>query len=125
MQFFQDFSIRALKLAANRGKTGRYVFCLFTPLYGHFRLSHALQTVDLEEIYRLVSKILNFMACGSVLGRFSVSCTNFVGSASKIYRNSIEILSKFYRNSIEILSKFYRNSIEHLSNSNRNSTDLL
>ena len=35
-----------------------------------FRLSHALQTVDLEEIYRLVSKILAFMACGSVLNRF-------------------------------------------------------
>ncbi len=35
-----------------------------------FRLSHALQTVDLEDIYRLVSKILAFMACGSVLNRF-------------------------------------------------------
>ena len=80
-----------------------YVFCLFTSLYWRFRLSHALQTVDLEEIYRLVSKILNFMACGSVLGRFSVSCKNFVGSASKIYRNSIEILLKFYGNAVEIV----------------------
>ena len=57
-----------------------YVFCFFTPLYWRFRLSHALQTVDLEEIYRLVSKILHFMACCSVLGRFYVSCKNFVAS---------------------------------------------
>ena len=95
-------------------KTRFYVFCLFTPLYWRFRLSHALQTVDLEEIYRLVPKILNFMPCGSVLGRFSLSCKNFVAWASKIYRNSIEILSKFYRNSIEILSTFYRNANEIL-----------
>ena len=49
-----------------------YVFCVFTPLYRRFSLSHALQSVDLEDIYRLVSKILNFMACGSVFGRFCV-----------------------------------------------------
>ena len=49
-----------------------YIFCLFTPLYWRFRLSRALQTIDIEEIYRSVSKILHFMACGSVLGRFSV-----------------------------------------------------
>ena len=93
---------------ANREKPCFTFFCLSTLLYGRFRLSHASQTIDLEEIYRLVSKTLNFMPCGSVLGRFCVQCKNFVASASKFYRNSIEILSKFYRNSIEILSKFYR-----------------
>ena len=102
-----------------------YVFCLFTPLYWRFRLSHALQTVDLEEIYRLVSKLLNFMPCCSVLGRFCVSCKNFVASASKIYHRSTEILSKFYRNSTEILPKFYRNSIEILSNFYPNSDEIL
>ena len=95
------------------------------PLYGHFRLSHALQTVDLEEIYRLVPKILNFMACGLVLRSFSVSCKNFVGSASKIYRNSIESLSKFYRNSIENLSKFYGNYIGILLKFYRNCIEIL
>ena len=50
------------------------------------------------------------MPCGSVLGRFSVSCKNFVASLSKSYGNSIEVLSKFYRNSVDILSKFYRNN---------------
>ena len=42
------------------------------------------------------------------IGRFCVSCKNFVASASKIYRIFIEILSKSDRDSIEILSKFYR-----------------
>ena len=49
-----------------------YVFCLFTPLYWRFRLSRVSQSIDLDEIYRLVSKILNFTPCGSVLGRFCV-----------------------------------------------------
>ena len=60
-------------MAGNRKKRMFYVFCLFTRLYLRFRLSHALQTADLEEIYRLVSKILNFIACGLVLNRFCVS----------------------------------------------------
>ena len=46
--------------------------CLFTPLYRRFRLSRVSQAIDLDEIYRLVSKILNFMPCGSVFGRFCV-----------------------------------------------------
>ena len=78
-------------------KTGSHIFCIFTSLYGRFRLSHALQTVDLEEIYRLVSKILHFMACGSVLGRFGVFA-----------RCILEILSKFYWNSIEILQEIQK-----------------
>ena len=36
-----------------------YVFCFFTPLFRHFRLSRVFQTIDLEEIYRLVSKSFN------------------------------------------------------------------
>ena len=53
-------------------KTKFYVFCLFTPLYRRFRLSRVSHAQDLDEIYRLVSKILNFMPCGSVFGRFCV-----------------------------------------------------
>ena len=102
-----------------------YDFCLFTALYWCFRLSRASQTIDIEKIYRLVSKILNFMPCGSVWGRFCVQYKNFVASASKTQRNSIEILSKFYRNSNEILSKFYRNSIEILLKFYRNSIEIL
>ena len=49
-----------------------YVFCLFTPLYRRFRLSRGWHGQECEEIYRLVSKILNFMACGSVFDRFCV-----------------------------------------------------
>ena len=47
-----------------------YVFCLFTPLYRRFRLSRVSHAQVLDEIYRLVSKILNFMPCGSVFDRF-------------------------------------------------------
>ena len=53
-------------------KTKFYVFCLFTPLYRRFRLSRVSHAQDLYEIYRLVSKILNFTPCGSVFGRFYV-----------------------------------------------------
>ena len=104
---FHSFSFMGCsKLLQIVEKTMLYVFCLSTPLDRRFMLCRASQTIDIEKIYRLVSKILNFMACGSVLGHFCVQCKNFVGSASKIYRNSIEILSKLYRNYIEILSKF-------------------
>ena len=48
--------------------------CLFTPLYRHFRLSRVSQTQECEEIYRLVSKILNFTPCGAVFDRFCVLC---------------------------------------------------
>ena len=47
-------------------------FCLFTLLYRRFRLSRVWHAQDLDEIYRLVSKNLNFMPCGSVFDRFSV-----------------------------------------------------
>ena len=92
MQSFYDFSIRAFTLGANHEKQVFTFFCLFTPLYGRFMLCRASQTIDIEKIYRLVSKILNFMAYGSVLDRFCVQCKNFVAWASKIYRNFIEIL---------------------------------
>ena len=49
-----------------------YFFCLFTTLYRRFRLSRVSQSIDLDEIYRLVSKILNFTPCGSVFDRFCV-----------------------------------------------------
>ena len=49
-----------------------YIFCLFTPLFRRFRLSRVSHAQDLDEIYRLVSKILNFMPCGLVFGGFCV-----------------------------------------------------
>ena len=113
---FSRFFHQGAQIGCKSRKTGFYVFCLFTPLYGRFRLSRASQTIDIEKIYRLVSKILNFMPCGSVLGRFCVQCKNFVASASKFYRNSIEFLSKFYRNSNEILLKFYRSPMQKHEN---------
>ena len=93
---FLNFFHQGAQIGCKSRKTGFYVFCLFTPLYGRFRLSRASQTIDIEKIYRLVSKILNFMPCGLVLDLFCVQSKNFVASASKFYRNSIEILSKSY-----------------------------
>ena len=61
----------------NHEKPGFTFFCLFTSLFRRFRLSRAWHAQDLDEIYRLVSKILNFTPCGSVFGRFCVSyCKN-------------------------------------------------
>ena len=87
--------IEALKMAENPEKNRFYVFCLFTPLYRRFRLSRVSQTIDLDEIYRLVSKILNFMPCGSVFDRFCVHLENIIESLEnllRIYRKSIENL---------------------------------
>ena len=69
---FSLIFIEVLKIAENLEKTKFYVFCLFTPLYRRFRLSRVSHAQDLDEIYRLVSKILNFTPCGSVFGRFCV-----------------------------------------------------
>ena len=106
----QNFHVGA-QIGCKSRKTTSHIFWLFTPLYRRFRPSSALQTIDLEEIYRFLSKILDFMPCGSVFGQFCVLCTNLMALASKIYRKSIENLSK----SIENLSKIYRKSIENLS----------
>ena len=89
-------------------------FRLFGPLFRRFRLSRVSSAINIEEIYRFISKILHFMPSGSVLGRFCVLCTKLMALASKIYRKSIENLSKIYRKSIEHLSNIYRRSIEHL-----------
>ena len=69
-----------------------YVFCLFTPLFRRFRLSRAWHAQDLDEIYRLVSKILNFMACGSVFDRFCVEVLKMGENLMKIYENYMKIL---------------------------------
>ena len=66
-----------------------YVFCLFTPLYRRFRLSRVSQSIDLDEIYRLVSKILNFTPCGSVFGRFWVLCASLVRQKQIILPNTV------------------------------------
>ena len=75
-----------------------YVFCLFTPLYRRFRLSRVSQRIDLDEIYRLVSKILNFMPCGSVFDRFCVLLENIHENLLKIYRKSSDNLVKICQN---------------------------
>ena len=85
---FLRFFRQGAQIGCKSRKTCFYVFCLFTSLYGRFRLCRASQTIDIEKIYRLVSKILNFMPSGSVLDRFCVQCKNFVAWASKFYRNS-------------------------------------
>ena len=99
-------------------KTGFYVFCLFTPLYRRFRLSRAYQSIDLDEIYRLVSKILNFMPCGSVFDRFCVEKRSkwlkISWKSMKIYWKSVENLMKIYRTSNENLMKIYWTSIGNL-----------
>ena len=69
-----------------------YVFCLFTPLFRRFRLSRVWHAQECEEIYRLVSKILNFMACGSVFDRFCVEALKMAKNLMKIYENLMKIL---------------------------------
>ena len=99
-------------------------FWLFTPLFRRFRLPRVSQTTDLDEIYRLVSKILHFMPCGSVLENQSKIYRKSIEIVSKIYRKSIEIVSKIYRKSIENLSKIYREYIEIVSKIDRKSSAL-
>ena len=72
LEFF--YGLVALKMAENCEKLWFTFFCIFSSLYRRFRLSRVSQTIDLEEIYRLVSKILNFTSCDSVFGRFCVLC---------------------------------------------------
>ena len=107
--------IRYVRMSSKWRKTVFSIFWLFTPLYRRFRLPHICQTIDLEEIYRLVSNILNFKACGSVFGSFLCFTEEYrrsvIENLSKIYRTSIEHLSNIYRTSIEHVSKIYRTSI--------------
>ena len=60
-----------------------YVFCLFTPLYRRFRVSRVSHAQECEEIYRLVSKVLNFTPCGSVFDRFCVEALKMVENHEK------------------------------------------
>ena len=107
--------LEALVLPANREKQRfRFFGC---PLFRHFRPSRISKTMNIEEIYRFISKNLHFMPSGSVLGRFCVLCR------PKIHRTSIEHLSKIDRKSIEHLSEIYRKSIGHLSETYRKSIE--
>ena len=68
-----------------------YVFGLFNPLYRRFRLSSVSQTKEREEIYRLVSKILNFTPCGSVFDRFCAEALKMAENLMKIHENLLSI----------------------------------
>ena len=69
---YVDMCVGWVGLGCKSRKTTFYVFRLFTPLFRRLRLSRASKTIDIEEIYRFISKILNFMPSGSVLNRFCV-----------------------------------------------------
>ena len=105
-------------MAENIEKQCFTFFAFFTPLYRRFRLSRVPQTQEREEIYRLVSKILNFTPCGSVFDRFCVLWENIyenlwksIENLWKIYWTSIENLLKICWTSIENLLKIYRKSM--------------
>ena len=98
-------------------------FSLFTPLFRRVTLSSVAHASGFDEIYRSVSKIINFMASGSISENLSKIYRKPIEHLSKIYRESIEHLSNIYRTSIETLSNIYRNSIEHLSNIYRTSIE--
>ena len=84
-------------MAENHEKTMLYVFCLFTSLYRCFRLSRVSQTQEREEIYRLVSKIINFTTCGSLFDRFCVLWKNIVEPPSKIYIKCMKISENLWK----------------------------
>ena len=83
--------IEALKMPENAEKQKFRVFCLFTPLYRRFRLSRVWHAQECEEIYRLVSKNLNFMPCGLVFDRFCVEVLKMAENLMKIYENLMKI----------------------------------
>ena len=94
-------------------------FLAFYPLVRRFTLSGVVHVKELDEIYRSVSKNLNFMASGSIFENLSKINRKSIENLLKIYRKSIEnrskIYRKAYRKSIENRSKTYRKSIENLS----------
>ena len=103
------FLLRRSKwLQKHHEKTMHYVFCLFTPLYRCFNISRVSQTQDLDEIYRLVSKILNFMPCGSVFDRFCVEALKMVKHLMKIHENLMKIYGN-QRKSMNIIWKYMKN----------------
>ena len=61
------------KIARGYRTPGFHIVCLFTSLFRHFRLSRVSKSIDLDETYRLVLKIINFMPCGSVLSKSSAN----------------------------------------------------
>ena len=67
MTFFGQFFLWGAQIACKSRRTTSHVFWL-----RRFTLSRASKTLNIEEIYRCISKILNFTPSGSVLNRFSV-----------------------------------------------------
>ena len=86
-------------------KTTFYVFCLFTPLYRRFRLSRVWHAQDLDEIYRLVSKILNFTPCGLVFDRFCVEALKMAENHEKPCSTFFAFLSPYIGVSGSLVSR--------------------
>ena len=64
-------SFRCAKLLESPKNQGFTCFA-FLSLISALRLSRVSKSIDLDEIYRLVSSIFHIIACGSVLGRAGV-----------------------------------------------------
>ena len=77
------FSISCAKLRENLEDQGFMFFVFLPPIFRRFRPSHVENPIKLDDTYRLVSKMLNFMPCGSVLGHFCVFSILFYGSESQ------------------------------------------
>ena len=88
MYFFDDFFIRALKLAANREKQ---LFTFFGFLPPYIGVSGSLTYPNRQILTRSID----------CYQKFFISC--LVARYWKIYRKSFENLSKIYRRSIENL----------------------
>ena len=110
---FSLIFVEALKMLENCTKRCFTFFAFLPPLYRCFRLSRASQTIDLEEIYRLVSKNLNFPPCGSVLVRFRQMFDRCSIDARQMFdRCSIGVRQMFDRCSIDVRQMFDRCSID-------------
>ena len=79
---FDPFCVEALKMGENHEKQC-FTFFAFLPPYIRVSGSLVWHAQEHEEIYRLVSKILNFMPCGSVFDRLYVGGLNMAENHEK------------------------------------------
>ena len=97
----RPFDEKSIKMSAGvqnwwkSWKTMFYVFCIFTPLYRHSRLSRVFQ-IESWTCYRTVPSRASGTPWGSVFGHVWVQCKNLLAASSNIYRTSIENLLIIY-----------------------------